>query len=435
MSSNLTESSEVKNDNLTISITRKPGSQVVLDIFVSPKATQAAYAKAVKQINKEVSLPGFRKGKAPEDYILRNFSKQVDSAWRDLLLQTAFNESLSMLPNMTPYRRDGVKCTGIKEVSRENGAKFTVEYEIAPNVPKIDLNPITLKHVERKPVTQEQIDNVLQDWKIRLSQWEDITDRPAQEDDYVDLDIDKLEEPVEEICREARFHIKDMGEWMRRAVIGLNVGGNVQAVSEPEEELSPEAIAQFQPTRCSITVKAIKQPKQPELNDEFAQRFGMKSIQDFQERIVADLNNKADKEVTEQLERQLDEALLETYQFDVPNSLLEAEKEFRLKETKSWLEKNATSQESYEEQLSDYERNLPDQVERSCRLFFILMELAEEHKINVTREEVAQELSMQILSGQRPRQEAESKEVFNHLSRVVLLRKVREYAIGHVKRL
>lgn len=432
LSNNLTDLSEVKSKNLTVSITRKPGALVSLDISITPEATQAAYAKAVKEVSKEVSIPGFRKGKAPKDFILNNFAKQVEQSWRDILLQTSFNEAISLLPNIPPYRQDGVKCTAIKEVSKENGAKLTFEYEMAPDVPTVDLSTITLSPTEPKPVTQEQIDNVLIDWQVRLSQWEDITDRTVQEGDYLDLDIDKLGDSPEEICREARFDVADMGAWMRKAVLGCSVGDTVEATSEPEESLPPEALAQFEPTQCSITIKAIKKAKQPELTDEFAQRFGMQNMAEFRDRIAVDLNAKASQETKEELYRQLDEKLLELYPFDVPASLCQAEKDHRLKSAKEWMKQNRHSPEAMQQELQDLEATLPEQVERSCRLFFLLMSLAEKYKIRVNKSEVEEQISREILSGERSRNEGNSQEALNYVGRTILLRKTREHLLSQI---
>jgi trigger factor len=84
---------QFQNENMTVDLKRDPGCLIRLDISLSPLATQAAYQKALKTVNKEVSIPGFRKGKAPQTLILKNYSQHVDREWRELLLNTAFGEA------------------------------------------------------------------------------------------------------------------------------------------------------------------------------------------------------------------------------------------------------------------------------------------------------------------------------------------------------
>jgi hypothetical protein len=64
---------EYKNDRLTVNIETAPGCLVKLDARLSPKAVEEAYLKTVKDTNKQVSIPGFRKGKAPNDKIIKEF--------------------------------------------------------------------------------------------------------------------------------------------------------------------------------------------------------------------------------------------------------------------------------------------------------------------------------------------------------------------------
>ena len=76
-----------------------------------------------------------------------------------------------------------------------------------------------------------------------------------------------------------------MGSWMRKLIIGLNTGDSVEGISEKEphkhengkdcQECKDEAEGhkhpEFKPTRCLITIKGVKKPLLPELNDELAQ--------------------------------------------------------------------------------------------------------------------------------------------------------------------
>ena len=60
-----------ENNNFKISVQEEPGCLVKLNVFVSPEQTNKNYKLAVKKINKEVSVPGFRKGKAPDSTVIR----------------------------------------------------------------------------------------------------------------------------------------------------------------------------------------------------------------------------------------------------------------------------------------------------------------------------------------------------------------------------
>lgn len=428
---------EFKNENISVKVTKKPGNLIIMNVSVTPIAAQAAYSKAIKMINKEVTLPGFRKGKAPDDFIVRNYSKQIESQFRDVVLQTGIQEALSLNPGFYPYKKDGIRCTEIQEMSREKGAQFTLEFEAAPQVPLIDLNEITLSHVDRRPVTQQDIDRIMQDLSFRVAKWEEVTDHPVDESNFVDLDIDKLDEPQQNICTDARFAVKDMAPWMQRIVVGLNKDESGEGLSEKDKSVlsqQQEEETEFKPTRCRITVKRILNPIVPENPDELAKRFGLKMGAELQEGIVADLNKNADIEVRENLRRQVDMQLLDKYHFELPSTLLESELEQRKQDALGWLEHSGATPDVVDKRKHEIESNLPSQVERSVRLYFIFVSFANTHKIPVTQEEIAQELSQQILRGNIPQQDRNSNEIQNRLSQIILMRKCRDYIIDHVKR-
>lgn len=423
------QNQELKNENLSVSLKKEPGSHYVLDINVSPKATLAAFDKAVKLVNKEVSLPGFRKGKAPEDFILKNYGKQVDSEWRELVLQTAVQEALKLMPGVYPYRRDGIKCSNIKKISKDEGSSFTIEFEAAPQVPDLNLNDITLEHVDRPPVTQHEIEDVLTNLRFRSADWEDVTDHKVTEQDYVDLDIETIAEPKEVICENTRFAVKDMAPWMRKAIIGLKVGASNEATSEPTTDQE-----NVQPTHCQITVKAIKKPILPEMDDQFAQKVGCKNLSELQERIVADLNRQADVEIQNKLSNQLDTILLDKIHFELPKSLIDEESENNKNDFTSKLKTQGASQEIIDKRVTEFEKSLPHQVENRYRLFYIYFTFAKSHNITANRDEVSNEISRQILQGARIPEGTDINMLYSRISQQILLRKVRDYIIAHVKR-
>lgn len=119
----MTESKqEFSNDNLKITMERKPGCSISLDVTISPQATEASYRKAIKLVNKEVSLPGFRKGKAPEAMIVQHYAKYVDQEWKDLIVKTSFKDTLD-LTKTYPINENTISFTSYS-LSRISGSRI-----------------------------------------------------------------------------------------------------------------------------------------------------------------------------------------------------------------------------------------------------------------------------------------------------------------------
>ena len=99
-----------ENENIRVDYNFHPGCVVEMNVTVSQKGSEAAYHKAMKEIRKEVSLPGFRKGHVPEDILTKNFSKQIEENFVDVLRSVSFTEA-SKLVKKAPFSKYFRKIT------------------------------------------------------------------------------------------------------------------------------------------------------------------------------------------------------------------------------------------------------------------------------------------------------------------------------------
>ena len=297
-------------DHQTIQVTRKPGCIIHLDINIDKEAAKAAYTKATKAINKEISIPGFRKGKAPEAVVVQQFGKHIQKEWQDLILNTAFKEFLSKT-GLYPFSTDhaSIRKAEVKNASLENGAHVVIEYEAKPMIPTIDFSKIALKKVEKEIITSEQVDQTLHQIQLHHAEWQPVTDRVVQEGDFVDLTIDALEEPVRPICKDMRFEVAQgkMGEWMRKLVLGHHLNDVIEGMSEKDDNL--DATVDFKPTLCRITINKIRTATLPPLDDALAVKVGVTTLEELRPRVEDDLNRRAEGIMKDQVRAQVEQIL------------------------------------------------------------------------------------------------------------------------------
>lgn len=420
---------EFKSDNVVVKVSREPGCQVMLDIRITPVAANASYQKAIKNVNKEISIPGFRKGKAPADLIVQQFGKHVEQEWREILIQTAYQEAIK-LTNIYPLNKDSIKQPNLKKASKEDGAEISISFESAPEIPSVETDKINLKKVERIEVTSEDVENSIQKIRVMQAKWEDVTDRAVQEGDYIDIDIDNLDESGKSICKDTCFEVTKgkLGDWMRKLVIGLKVGENAEGVSERTEDLPKDA--KFKPTKCRITIKGIKQAKLPKLDDEFAKKVGVQGVEELKKRVEIDLNRQADEEVQEKLRQQLEDVLLEKYPFDIPTSLITAEKQNRLNKVHAQLKSANISEEEIKKRMQEMEGNIEKEAERAFRMFYLAQKVAEDHNITISKDEMIKETVLDLYM-QSPdlRSSQNSEEARTRVYIRLLSRKAKDYLI------
>ncbi len=408
---------ELKNENVEIKVNKHPGCRIELASFVSPLATNAAYHQAVKNINKEVSLPGFRKGRAPDQVIEQNYRSHIEEEWKEILVQTAFRESLHLL-KIYPLTENSVKRPQIKKYSKEEGAHILFEYEAAPVIPNIQPQEITLKSVEKKPVTTEQINEAIENIRYMHAEWQDITDRPVEEGDFVDLDIDIIESPAKNLCSNTRFEVskKKMGNWLRKLIIGMSVDQSADGVSEQDPEVdeqSPlsivhhssscdsshhheegccshdhshehESKAEFKPTKCRVTVKAIKKAILPNFDDELAKKAQAQNVEELKAKISQNLEIQSEQEQKQALRNQLTEILLEKYPVDLPQSMIENEKLSFIKKRKK------------EGKPASLDEKKEKEIKTRLSLMFLMRSLAKDAQATIAQDEILNELTKQM---------------------------------------
>lgn len=359
---------------MSVSMVQEPGCLVKLEISLTPQASKAAYVKAIKSINKEVTLPGFRKGRAPDDLVLTHYNKYVEDEWKDILLNTAFQEAVELV-KFYPLNKNATKQPSIKEMSRETGSRFTIEFETAPSVPEIHPENFQLLKLEAKEITEKEIADFIEEVRIRSATWEDISDREIQEGDFVDLTIENLDEPGMMICERTRFEVSDkMARWMHRLLIGLEVKASVEGCSEKDDthactescgtEGHHHHHEEFKPTNCRITVDSIKKPTLPEVDEDFAQKTTGESLEKFHENIKKKLERDAESERENEQKEDLRMQIEKSHEFDIPKSFASGNRH----------EENA-----------------------QLRLFFIADKFAKKHHIHVNNSEIYQAALQEVM--------------------------------------
>ncbi|MBA3815898.1 MAG: trigger factor [Parachlamydiaceae bacterium] len=444
-----TATQEFKNNNISATINHQPGCRVHLDVVTTPLATQAAFQKAIKMVSKEVSIPGFRKGKAPQETILKNYGKHVEREWKDLLLNTSFSEAIQ-LTKAYPFKEGSVSKASIKNISLQDGAKLVFEYEAAPSIPHVKLEDLSIENIKRTPIAHKDIENTIESLRLQHAQWSEVINRPAAENDFVDITIDSIETPEYNICKNSRFEIAagKMGTWMRHLIIGMTPGQSAEKVSEKEPEEADCKKCEsgehhhehdhFKPTLCRITLHSIKTPTMPDLDDEFAKKFGIQTYDELKKRVEEDLNKQSDEEQTNALRKLMEDEILTKYQFDIPRTLVEEQIEDQTEQITHELKEKNLEGELLENKTKKIKSDVVNRLARDYRIYYLAQQIAQDYKIQISQEDLSQELMRQMWlqpSGQSfISKDMPAEEVRSRLYASLLVHKTLDYLIASTQK-
>lgn len=427
-----------ENEEYKAEATHEQGCQLSVKVFVKPKTAQKAYQKAVKQVNKQISIPGFRKGRAPDRTVIGRYSAYVEQEWKDFLVNDACQAALD-LTKIYPMNKDSLQKPKIESCSQEEGAVIQVRYEHYPNVPTIDFSELTLPHIENESINEEKINEVIEEVRRAHADWEDITGRAVQEGDFVDVSIDSIEkETPQPIVEDRRFEVnsKRIAPWLKKLLIGLNCGETIEGVSEVDPEAEERTKSKFKPTKVRVTLHAIKKIIPPEVNDDFAQKLRATSLEDLKAKIRRNLEHEVEGERLNKRITALENTLLEKYRFELPSSVVAFEKKARISRRAEALKEENLTEAEIKAQEKGAEEQINAEVDDSLRLHFLNKQIVQQGKLTLTRRELDDEITRYVsqnphLQG-RENDESVMRDLVSRMATSLLQRKAKEYALEQI---
>lgn len=372
------------NDDVQLHINKLPGCTVEYTVTCSPSLIIRAEKQAIKKISKEVSLPGFRKGKVPEEVIRKNYSKALEGETKEELTQLAFKaaRTLDSTPIMQTEGSVGAK------VLHYGPEKIEFQYFITTNPENPDLTPIESVQIQAKqlkPVTDKEVQKEIKNLLRLFATWNDITERAVQDGDFVRIngyDLSVAGEP--KIFNESRLDVSKEGlstTWLYEALIGMEIGQSKTAETYPNADENDEFKKNFSKKEVRLELTRIEQPNVPELNDEFVQKLGLKTVQELETEMKKRLENEAMSNHLQALKDSLIDEILKKVAIEVPTLLVDRELASRMRRylssTQGKKEYEALSKEEQEMKKGE----IRSKSEEAIRLYFIIQAIIRKYQI------------------------------------------------------
>lgn len=421
-----------KNQEVEVFVHRLPFCKVQLEVHAAPVLMDKARREAVKAINKEVSISGFRKGKAPEALILKKYGQAVEDKFQKTLADLSFHAAQKLA--RVPILNQNTKISFNMKDQSDKKAELVFSFETEPTVPKIDPKEFKEKKVERPKVGEKEIDEAVRQMQFYYASWSTVTDRAAKKGDYVILDLESLEEdPPMMVFQDTRFEVSDeqMADWMKKLVTGMKTGESKEGVSVADKDASEKEKKQFTPKKVRVTLKKIETAELPKLDDEFAKKAGSTTMEEMRKAIEAMLNKQADDKVRREKEEQVNQFLIEKYNFELPQSLIDSEKNYRQKQ----LLEDPRAKEAYlslkPEERRKKEEEIIQQSIHAVQLFYLSRKFVQDANISITHNQVHHEAiaTMQSYGAGHVDPQKIPKELYALSLSKVILAKTQEYII------
>jgi len=392
-----------------------------VEIEVPADEVSKAFRTVLKRYQKVARIPGFRPGKVPETVLRSRFAGSIREEVVEALVPQHFREAI-VQKGLHPVSQPQVTDLKLQEgqpllfkAAFEVVPEFSVDgyKEIKVEKPDTDLTEAEFEaEFDRIRDTRSKMEPVTEDRGLTDGDW-------AQISFTGELEGEKAETP--EGQEPAPSTGQPDGQPIQGQDVNVEIGGKdtVQAFSDalrgskPGQELKFEVTypGDFGQKRLAgktvayhVEVKGVQKKVQPELNDEFAKELGSyESLEDFKsklrEHLAADKKNRL---LADTRNRLLD-ALVEKFQFPVPESLVQSQIDTRLERGLRALA--AQGMKTEDMRKLDFDRLREAQRESAAsevKGTLVLDRIADVENIQVSDDEVERELQVISLQTREP---------------------------------
>ncbi|AID37630.1 trigger factor [Chlamydia muridarum str. Nigg] len=383
-------SRDFSNDLFSINIEETAGCVVSAKVQANPLVTQKCHKEALKTVKKNVVLPGFRKGKAPDNIIEARYATQVEQELRRFLLRASF-EALSQMCDRKPLSPKAVRSSTVDSCNAADGGVVSFLYEAFPVIPSLPWEQLNLSDPEPvKEISDEDLENGLKNVAYFFATKTPVT-RPSQEGDFISLSLhvskkgDLNSNPVA-IFENKYFKIseEDMTDAFKARFLNVSTGHRV------EEEIASEDIQSFlNGDLLTFTVNAVIEISSPEMDDEKARQLQAESLEDLKKKLRIQLENQAKEEHHQKRFSAAEDALAQLIDFDLPQSLLQEREEIlsREKLLNARLVKYCSDSELEEQKQTLLEEAKAD-ARKAVKLLFLTQKVFSEKELSISREEL-----------------------------------------------
>ena len=244
-------------------------NRVELEVVVDAETFEKGLAAAFKKQSKKISIPGFRKGKAPRAFVEKYFGKEVfyedavNALYPDALDEAVKEAGLEVIQDKIDF--------DVKEVGPQ-GFTFTAALTTKPEVTIENYKGIEAVKKSAE-VTDEDIDAEIKKVQERNSRMVTVEDRAAQNDDIAVIDFEGFldGEPFEGGKGENYSLTLGSGQFIpgfEEQIVGHNTGDEFEVnVTFPEDYQAEELKGKATTFKCKL--HEIKMKELPEVDDEF----------------------------------------------------------------------------------------------------------------------------------------------------------------------
>lgn len=382
---------------MSLQVEKLEKNMAKLTIEVGAEELEKAIEKAYQKQKKQISIPGFRKGKVPRQMVEKMYGKEVfyeDAA--NELIPDAYDKALE------ECTEDIVSSPKIEVTQIEFGKPFvfTATVALKPEVKLGKYKGVKIDKIDAE-VTEDDVMAEIEKEREKSARNITVEDRPVKDGDMTTLDFEGFVDGVAFEGGKGENYPLTIGSGafipgFEEQLVGAEIGKEVEVkVTFPEDYQAENLKGKDAVFKC--TIKEIKEKELPELDDEFASEVSeFETLAEYKEDVKKNLTEKKEKDAKNAREDAAIKAAVEVSEMEIPDAMLETQQRQMVDEFAQRITMQGLSMEQYFQFTGTNYQQMVEQVkpqaEERIKSRLVLEAIAQAENIEATEEDYEKEL-------------------------------------------
>ncbi|MEJ1991745.1 MAG: trigger factor [Maritimibacter sp.] len=374
---------------MSVTETLNEGLKRAYQLIITAEELDTKVHEKLTEAQPEIEMKGFRKGKVPMAMLKKQFGDRLMGEVMQESIDGAMNSHFESSGDR-PAAQPEVKMTN-EDWKQGDDVHIEIAYEKLPDIPEVDFSGIKLERLVVKAGDAE-VDDALKSLAENAQNFEDRKKgSKAKDGDQVVLDfVGRIDgEAFDGGAAEDFPLVLGSGQFIpgfEEQLVGVKADEEKDVtVSFPEEYGAAELAGKEAVFSC--TIKAVKEPKAAEINDELAKQYGAEDLAAFKAQVVERLEGEYAGAARAVVKRALLDQLDGLVSFDLPPSLVDAEANQIAHQLYHEENPDDHGHDHGEIETTDEHKKL---AERRVRLGLLLAEIGRSAEVEVTDAELTQ---------------------------------------------